>query len=203
MRFHPTSLAMRDAVADGSLGDVFFTDVRWMRSAGIPGYGSWFTRKELAGAGALFDIGVHMLDLGMFASRVPGGRAGGRCRSAADSESWASGSAAGETIAETVGSTSTTPRIATLALAGGGTLRLHVAWASFCRDEERVTVQGTLGGADRSAGLYGKDDAASVLRREREERDRRTTVPHAGDGGQWFEGSTRSFAPSAVRRSSS
>ena len=29
---------------------------------GIPGYGGWFTNKDLAGAGALMDIGVHLLD---------------------------------------------------------------------------------------------------------------------------------------------
>jgi predicted dehydrogenase len=63
MRFDRTALAMRDAVARGALGDVYLADVRLTRQNGIPGYGSWFTNRDLAGQGALFDIGVHMLDL--------------------------------------------------------------------------------------------------------------------------------------------
>ncbi len=71
MRFDGTSLAMRDAVAAGTFGHVYLTDVRMIRPNGVPGYGSWFTNKDLAGAGALFDIGVHMLDLAMFIKGFP------------------------------------------------------------------------------------------------------------------------------------
>jgi predicted dehydrogenase len=189
MRFHPTSLAMRDAVADGSLGEIFFTDVRWMRSAGIPGYGSWFTRKELAGAGALFDIGVHMLDLGMFILGFPEveravGEVSGRLgKLGVGLGGWGTDRGDGGFDVDDTA-------IATLALAGGGTLRLHVAWASFCREEERVTVQGTLGGADRSAGLYGKGTPLQFFAANGDSAIVATPFKHAGDGGQWFEGIT-------------
>ena len=60
---------MRDAVARGALGEVYLVDVRLIRQNGIPGYGkgygSSFTNSDLAGHGALFDIGVHMLDLAL------------------------------------------------------------------------------------------------------------------------------------------
>jgi len=71
MRFDRTTLAMCEAVASGALGDVYLTDVRLTRQNGIPGYGSWFTNRDLAGRGALFDIGVHMLDLALYVLGFP------------------------------------------------------------------------------------------------------------------------------------
>ena len=44
------------------LGDVYYVKAGWMRRNGIPGWGSQFTRKDLAGAGPIYDIGVHALD---------------------------------------------------------------------------------------------------------------------------------------------
>ena len=54
---------MRQQVASGALGTISYATGRMIRRAGIPGFGSWFTRRELAGGGALLDIGVHMLDM--------------------------------------------------------------------------------------------------------------------------------------------
>src|SRR5262249_13519094 len=34
--------------------------------SGIPGLGTWFTTKELAGGGALIDIGIHVLDMALW-----------------------------------------------------------------------------------------------------------------------------------------
>jgi len=154
-RFEPYARAIRSAVAGGALGDVYAAEVRLVRRSGIPGYGSWFTRAELAGAGALFDIGVHMLDLGLHLLGFPqvervrgtlgahlGPRRVGlggwgddrRARGAFDVDDTA---------------------LACFALAGGGDLRLHVAWASYGEEEERVTLHGTKGGADRLVALHG------------------------------------------------
>lgn len=154
LRLHPTAQAMRAAVVDGTLGDVYLTDVRWMRSAGIPGYGSWFTRRELAGAGALFDIGVHMLDLALFVLGFPTvERVTGRLSSYLGTQGvglggW--GMDRGDAVFD-VDDTA----VATLGLAGGGVLRMHVAWAAFAQEEERITLLGTRGGADRAPVLYG------------------------------------------------
>lgn len=46
----------------GQLGEVYYVKAGWMRRNGIPGWGSQFTRKDLAGAGPIYDIGVHALD---------------------------------------------------------------------------------------------------------------------------------------------
>ena len=47
----------------GRLGQVYHASVEMYRRRGIPGLGSWFTTKAIAGGGALIDIGVHILDL--------------------------------------------------------------------------------------------------------------------------------------------
>ena len=196
MRFHPTAQAMREAVADGRLGNVYFTDVRWMRSAGIPGYGSWFTRRELAGAGALFDIGVHMLDLGMFILGFPEvARVSARVTSFLGEQGVGLGGwgidrgDAGFDVDDTA--------VATLSLAGGGTLRMHVAWAAFAKEEERVTVLGTQGGADRAPSIYGVERPLQFFAADGANKMAATPFAFDGDGGQWHAG-IKAFV-SAVR----
>ncbi|MBT2722133.1 Gfo/Idh/MocA family protein [Bacillus sp. ISL-46] len=50
----------------GELGEIYNAKCGWMRRAGIPGWGGWFTTKSLSGGGPLIDIGVHMLDLALY-----------------------------------------------------------------------------------------------------------------------------------------
>jgi predicted dehydrogenase len=165
MRFDRASIAMRDAVAEGRLGDVYLADVRMVRQNGIPGYGGWFTNRDLAGHGALFDIGVHMLDLVMFVLGFPevvavkGFLSGRLGRSGIGLGTW--GIDRARTGRYDVDDTAA----ATLTLERGGQIRLHVAWAAFAPAEERLSVYGTKGGLDRVAGaaggplrLYGADD---------------------------------------------
>ena len=157
MRFDPTAQAMRQAVADGDLGRVYLTDVRMVRAQGIPGYGSWFTNKDLAGAGALFDIGVHMLDLALFINGFPQVTAVRGFTSQALGEQkiglggWGidRGTEGRYDVEDTA--------IAHITLAGGGVIRLIVTWAAFGPSEERITLFGAKGGADRSADRYGKE----------------------------------------------
>jgi predicted dehydrogenase len=59
-RFHPDVVDLRARVAGGVLGDVVKT-----RGYGVhTGWGpsGWFTQPELAGGGALIDMGVHAVD---------------------------------------------------------------------------------------------------------------------------------------------
>lgn len=55
--------ALAEIVAAGTLGQIRYAKAGWVRRAGIPGTGSWFTRSEVSGGGALADIGVHVLDI--------------------------------------------------------------------------------------------------------------------------------------------
>ncbi|MGL6280766.1 MAG: Gfo/Idh/MocA family protein [Gaiella sp.] len=187
MRFDPSARLMREAVESGSLGDVYFADVRLARQSGIPGFGSWFTRRELAGAGALFDIGVHMLDLGLWLLGFPPVE---RVRGTLAAHLGVRGVGRGEwgddrrrrgtfDVDDTA--------IASLALAGGAVLRMHVSWASFGPEEERVTLHGTRGGADRSAQLHGR---SRPLRLYAQGADGAVveTVPALPRGNHWFAG---------------
>ena len=64
-RFTPHVQRARQLVAQGRIGRAYHCKTFWRRRTGIPGIGSWFTRKTLSGGGGLLDIGVHMLDNAM------------------------------------------------------------------------------------------------------------------------------------------
>lgn len=55
----------------GFYGEIYAARTVWHRRSGIPGFGSWFTRKELAGGGCLLDIGIHALDHALFIMDYP------------------------------------------------------------------------------------------------------------------------------------
>jgi len=65
-RFDPAVQQARSLVAAGKLGEIYHAKAQWSRRSGIPKLGSWFTNQELAGGGALLDIGVHMLDATLY-----------------------------------------------------------------------------------------------------------------------------------------
>ncbi|QYY36580.1 Gfo/Idh/MocA family oxidoreductase [Ruficoccus sp. ZRK36] len=65
-RFNPESQKVKALVEDGKLGEIYHVKGYWRRRSGIPKMGTWFVSKELAGGGALYDIGVHMLDLSLY-----------------------------------------------------------------------------------------------------------------------------------------
>nr|AXL05521.1 gfo/Idh/MocA family oxidoreductase [uncultured bacterium] len=44
------------------LGDIRHVDLGWVRARGVPRAGGWFTQRDKAGGGALFDLGWHLLD---------------------------------------------------------------------------------------------------------------------------------------------
>jgi predicted dehydrogenase len=65
-RYTPSAQTIRTAVVAGEAGEIYHAKSYWWRRAGIPKLGTWFTQKELAGAGACNDIGVHALDVCLF-----------------------------------------------------------------------------------------------------------------------------------------
>jgi len=70
-RFLDMSQALKQQVASGVIGDVYFGRTVWHRRRGVPGMGTWFTDKELAGGGPLIDLGVHRVDLAMWLMGYP------------------------------------------------------------------------------------------------------------------------------------
>ncbi|OYV02370.1 MAG: oxidoreductase, partial [Verrucomicrobiales bacterium VVV1] len=69
-RARPESYAMMDYVADGTIGTINSCQAKWIRRAGIPGFGGWFTTKALSGGGPLIDL-LHMIDLAMYFMGYP------------------------------------------------------------------------------------------------------------------------------------
>ncbi len=65
-RFNPIVQTMKERIDGGEAGEIYHGKAFWLRRSGIPRLGTWFSRKELAGGGVLFDIGVHLLDLCLY-----------------------------------------------------------------------------------------------------------------------------------------
>ena len=61
---------MRRVVQSGQLGEIYHVYAAWRRETGIPGSG-WFGNKQMAGGGALIDLGVHVLDMTMYMLGFP------------------------------------------------------------------------------------------------------------------------------------
>lgn len=61
-RFNHDVQVVRELVRRGDVGEVYHAKTYVLRRTGSPKFGTWFTRKDLAGGGALLDIGVHFLD---------------------------------------------------------------------------------------------------------------------------------------------
>ena len=69
-RARPESYAMMKYIEDGTIGKINSAQAKWIRRTGIPGFGGWFTTKELAGGGPLIDL-LHMVDLAMYLMGYP------------------------------------------------------------------------------------------------------------------------------------
>lgn len=137
-------------VDGGFFGKIYAVRAIWQRRSGIPGYGSWFTNKDLAGGGVLFDLGVHNLDRALYLMGYPepvtvtgasfgelgaqgqglGGwgsdilKPGANVRFDVDDLSWAF-----------------------VRFANGAVLQFEVAWAAHGPDQFFTELLGTKGGA--------------------------------------------------------
>jgi predicted dehydrogenase len=65
-RFSNPVEVLKHDLRTGRFGDVTHVEANYVRRRGIPGRGSWFTSKDVAGGGALIDIGVHAIDLALY-----------------------------------------------------------------------------------------------------------------------------------------
>lgn len=154
-RERPDIRAVREAVLGGRLGEVRYANGRWFRRAGIPGYGSWFTRRELSGGGVMMDIGVHILDAILWIlafPKVKGVR--GEMQSIHGPKGRGLGGWGVERATEGVFDVEDFAAIH-LRLADGGLVSVEVAWAVYGRDEMRIQLAGSEGGADLFGELYG------------------------------------------------
>lgn len=68
-RYDPNMAIVRNIVQSGQLGKVYYVETGGGRRRGMPG--GTFVRKELAGAGAMADIGCYSLDMALLALGYP------------------------------------------------------------------------------------------------------------------------------------
>lgn len=61
-RFNRYTQLAKQVIDRGDLGELYHIRCFWLRRAGIPRIGSWFTQKNQAGGGCIYDLGVHLLD---------------------------------------------------------------------------------------------------------------------------------------------
>ena len=155
-RARPESFAMKGFVDDGTVGHVNSAQARWIRRTGIPGFGGWFTNRELSGGGSLIDL-LHMVDLALHFMGNP-------------EPEWVLGQtfdtfATDPTfkgpwgIPDVEGGTTDVETAAHgfVRFRTGQVLSLQVSWAEMVeREEVSVNFQGTRAGG-RVRRLFGKD----------------------------------------------
>jgi predicted dehydrogenase len=56
---------------EGRCGRIYHSYARLCLRRGVPGLGRWFTTREIAGGGALIDVGVHLIDLALYVMGFP------------------------------------------------------------------------------------------------------------------------------------
>lgn len=157
---------VKEQIESGAMGDIYYAKAYWMRRAGIPGWGSWFTSKTAAGGGPLIDLGVHVLDMALYMLGNPTiksvsastyGHIGTRGKG-----NWPG------SPARTGGSN--TYEVEDLATAflrfdNGGTMLLEAAWAAYTEmtDEFGVQIYGSDGGAKIHAKDYADVDTLQLF----------------------------------------
>ena len=161
-RARPESYRMMELISDGTVGTINSAQAKWIRRTGIPGFGGWFTTKELSGGGPLIDL-LHMVDLAMYFMGYPepahvlGQTFDTFITDNAFKGPWGIPDVAdGTTDVEAAAHGFVTFK-------SGQVLSMQVSWAEMVKREEvSVVFQGTKAGGkvERLFGTDGLDDTA-------------------------------------------
>jgi predicted dehydrogenase len=150
-------------IVDGNLGRIYHVKATWMRRNGIPGMGSWFTNKEMAGGGPLIDLGVHMIDMALYLMDEPEIESVSCATYAELGPQGRGGRGDAKTI---IGDAYEVEDLATafIRLSGGATLNLEAGWAAYreSSDDFGLTLYGTDGGAELKVRNYGTQDTVRI-----------------------------------------
>ncbi|GAC1373626.1 MAG: Gfo/Idh/MocA family oxidoreductase [Ktedonobacteraceae bacterium] len=155
---------LKQYIAEGKLGTIYYARAYWMRRRGIPGVGTWFVNKQVAGGGPLIDLGVHVLDIALFLLDEPsivsvtastynelGSRGLGFNPNARKSGS---------------GSNFEVEDLATafMRLSTGATLLLEASWAthSSAQDDYGIVLYGTEAGAEIRVQNYNTTNTLTI-----------------------------------------
>lgn len=164
-RYRPETLVLKPMIDAGELGDIYYARATMMRRAGIPGYGSHFTNKDLAGGGCLYDIGVHVLDWTLYFMGHPEPVAvSGKTFAEFGPRRQKLGGWGADILPGPARFDVDDLAVAIVKFANGATLFLEAAWAYHGRAEERVQLAGRAGGAEIYPALLGQTTALRVYK---------------------------------------
>jgi predicted dehydrogenase len=157
--------AVRAAVEDGTIGRPYHARAMWLRRAGIPALGSWFTSAEMSGGGPLVDLGVHVLDWTLHLMGEPRVTAVSAITHAELGPRGLGGSVGGVKSGVTSAYEVEDLATAMLRLEGGGSIVLETSWASHrsTPDQFGITLYGTEGGADLSVVDYAPSGELTIF----------------------------------------
>ena len=150
---------LHDYLAENDLGRIYHARASWRRRSGIPGIGSWFTNKAMAGGGPMIDLGSHVLDIVLHLLGEPRVTA---VSAVAYGELGRAGRG-GRSDSQTTGGTQTFEvedfASALLRLDNGGSVNLEASWAGYSSDEEDINVEllGSTGGIRLFVRDYATD----------------------------------------------
>ncbi|MBZ0301027.1 MAG: Gfo/Idh/MocA family oxidoreductase [Anaerolineae bacterium] len=149
-------------IDQGGLGRIYHAKAMWMRRSGIPQLGGWFTTREMAGGGPLIDLGVHILDMGLYLLNEPEVVAVSAATYAEIGTQGRGGR--GDQLA---GGAFEVEDLATafIRLSNGITLQLEVSWAVYGKhgDDFGVALFGTDGGAEIDVVRYSWQDTLRIF----------------------------------------
>lgn len=166
--------------ADGGFfGEIYAVRTIWHRRSGIPGFGSWFTRKELAGGGSLLDIGIHALDRALFIMGYPKPvTVSGVTYSKLGTQGTGLGGWGADILKPGANAQFDVDDLSwsLVRFDNGATIMLQVSWAVNNKDQFLTEVYGTQGGA-----IVGDQDKLELYTRiNGQQSDVQVTVPRSG-----------------------
>lgn len=171
-RFTEQSMALKQQVEMGTIGDIYFARTIWHRRRGLPGLGGWFGQKALSGGGPLIDLGVHRIDLALWLMGYP-------------KPVWVMGSTYNPISAALAAKRNAIFDVEDLAVGlvkfeNGATLEVEASWAANIKESELMETRlfGTLGGlVQRNVEETYKFEAELYIEREGAQYDMKLHLP--------------------------
>ncbi len=153
-------------IDEGQLGDIYYAKAYWMRRRGIPGSGSWFVNKNMAGGGPLIDLGNHILDTALYLLNEP-------TVVTASATTYNKLAVQGLGVDPKAQKSGADNRFevedlatAFLRLSNGATLLLETSWAthSNVQNDYGIVLYGTAGGAEIRVQNYNTENTLTIFK---------------------------------------